>query len=186
VITFEQRGQRGRPADDTMANSAGFAIAVGRAHRRRPARKGVVCHASRQHATFPLRARFNGRRGRWPALGSAGSSPNRAGDRHHYASVGSPAQPGSSDPLARGRHALGYSRPRQSPKLSRCAAAVGVLSPPRYAAARTGEVHAIASDTEAREDLGWKPSIKLVDGIQRAVHWVRGALETVPPARVDP
>jgi len=68
----------------------------------------------------------------------------------------------------------------------RVAAAVGVSSPPRYAAARTGEVHAIALDsTEAREDLGWKPSIKLVDGIQRTVHWLRGALETVPPALVD-
>ena len=68
----------------------------------------------------------------------------------------------------------------------RVAAAVGVSSPPRYAAARPGEVHAIAFDsTEAREDLGWKPSIKLVDGIQRTIHWLRGALETVPPALVD-
>jgi UDP-glucose 4-epimerase len=47
-------------------------------------------------------------------------------------------------------------------------------------------VHAIALDsTEAREDLGWKPSIKLVDGIQRTIHWLRGAVETVPPALVD-
>jgi UDP-glucose 4-epimerase len=68
----------------------------------------------------------------------------------------------------------------------RVAAAVGVSSKPRYAAARTGEVRAIALDsTEAREDLGWKPSIKLVDGIQRTIHWLRGALETVPPALVD-
>ena len=54
------------------------------------------------------------------------------------------------------------------------AAALGVSSPPRYAAARIGEVHAIALDShEAREDLGWKPSIKLADGIQRTVHWLR-------------
>ena len=68
----------------------------------------------------------------------------------------------------------------------RVAAAVGVSSPPRYAAARTGEVHAIALDSkEAREELGWKPSINIVDGIQRTVHWLRGALESVPPALVD-
>lgn len=55
-------------------------------------------------------------------------------------------------------------------------------SPPRYAAARTGEVHAIALDsTEAREDLGRKPSIKLVDGIQRTIHWLRFALEPSRP-----
>jgi UDP-glucose 4-epimerase len=40
------------------------------------------------------------------------------------------------------------------------AEAVGVSSPPRYAAVRSGEVHAIASDSkEAREELGGKPSI---------------------------
>ena len=66
------------------------------------------------------------------------------------------------------------------------AAAVGVSSPPRYAAARTGEVHAIALDShEARQELGWKPSIKLVDGIQRTIHWLRDTLESVPAALVD-
>ena len=66
------------------------------------------------------------------------------------------------------------------------AAAVGVSSPPRYAAARTGEVQAIALDSkEAREELGWKPSIKLVDGIQRTIQWLRGTLESVPAAMVD-
>ena len=28
--------------------------------------------------------------------------------------------------------------------------------------------------TEASQELGWKPSIKLVDGIQRTIHWLRG------------
>ena len=66
------------------------------------------------------------------------------------------------------------------------AEALGVSSPPRYAAARTGEVQAIALDSkEAREELGWKPSIKLVDGIQRTIHWLRGTLESVPAALVD-
>ena len=65
------------------------------------------------------------------------------------------------------------------------AAAVGVSTPPRYAAARTGEVHAIALDSkEAREELGWKPSINVVDGIQRTAHWLRGTLESVPAALV--
>ena len=47
----------------------------------------------------------------------------------------------------------------------------GVAGSGPYAAVRTGEVHAIALDaTEAREDFGWKPSIKLVDGIQCTIH----------------
>ena len=67
----------------------------------------------------------------------------------------------------------------------RVAAAVGVSSPPRYAAARTGEVHAIALDaTEASQELEWKPSIKLADGIRRTIHWLRGTRETAPAGLV--
>ena len=66
------------------------------------------------------------------------------------------------------------------------AEAVGVSSPPRYAAVRTGEVHAIALDSkEAREELGWNPSINLVEGIQRTIQWLRGSLRSVPAALVD-
>ena len=62
---------------------------------------------------------------------------------------------------------------------------LGVSSPARYAAARTGEVHAIALDaTEASEELEWKPSIKLADGIQRTIHWLRGTRETAPAGLV--
>jgi UDP-glucose 4-epimerase len=64
--------------------------------------------------------------------------------------------------------------------------ALGVSSPARYSAVRTGEVQAIALDpTEAGQELGWKPSIKLIDGIQRTIHWLRGTVESVPTALVD-
>ncbi|MET0993262.1 MAG: GDP-mannose 4,6-dehydratase [Mycobacterium sp.] len=63
--------------------------------------------------------------------------------------------------------------------------ALGVSSPARYSAARTGEVHAIALDaTEASQELEWKPSIKLADGIQRTIQWLRGTRETAPAGLV--
>ncbi len=66
------------------------------------------------------------------------------------------------------------------------AEAVGVSSPPRYAAVRTGEVHAIALDSkEAREELGWKPSINIVEGIQRTIQWLRDSLRSVSAVLVD-
>jgi UDP-glucose 4-epimerase len=58
-------------------------------------------------------------------------------------------------------------------------------SPPRYVAARTGELHAIALDaTKAEEELGWKAAVDLVDGIQRTIQWLRATLEPEPPALV--
>jgi UDP-glucose 4-epimerase len=66
------------------------------------------------------------------------------------------------------------------------AKAVGVSSPPRYAAVRTGEVHAIALDSkEARGELGWTPSINIVEGIQRTIQWLRDSLRSVPATLVD-
>jgi UDP-glucose 4-epimerase len=66
------------------------------------------------------------------------------------------------------------------------AEAVGVSSPPRYAAVRTGEVHAIALDSkEAGEELGWKPSVNIVEGIQRTVQWLRDSLGSVQATLVD-
>jgi UDP-glucose 4-epimerase len=57
--------------------------------------------------------------------------------------------------------------------------------PPRYAAARTGELHAIALDAKrAEEDLGWKPAVDLVEGIERTVHWLRATLDPGPAAIV--
>ena len=66
------------------------------------------------------------------------------------------------------------------------AEAVGVSSPPRYAAVRTGEVHAIALDSkEAGEELGWKPSVNIVEGIQRTVQWLRDSVGSLPATLVD-
>jgi UDP-glucose 4-epimerase len=66
------------------------------------------------------------------------------------------------------------------------AEAVGVSRPPRYAAVRTGEVQAIALDSkEAGADLGWKPSVNIVEGIQRTVQWLRDSLGSVPATLVD-
>jgi UDP-glucose 4-epimerase len=53
--------------------------------------------------------------------------------------------------------------------------------PPRYAAARTGELQAIALDaTKAREELGWKPVVDLAEGIQRTIEWLRTIAVTEP------
>lgn len=58
------------------------------------------------------------------------------------------------------------------------AAAFGGTSTPRYADARTGELHAIALDaTKAETVLGWKPAVDLAEGIERTVRWLCAALE---------
>jgi UDP-glucose 4-epimerase len=50
--------------------------------------------------------------------------------------------------------------------------------PPSYAAARAGELHAIALDAgKAEKELGWKPAFELIEGIERTVRWLRAALE---------
>jgi UDP-glucose 4-epimerase len=49
--------------------------------------------------------------------------------------------------------------------------------PPDYAAARTGELHAIALDaTRAEIDLGWKSTVGIAEGIDRTVGWLRAKL----------
>ena len=66
------------------------------------------------------------------------------------------------------------------------AEAVGVSSPPRYAAVRGGEVHAISLDSkEARVELGWKPSVNIAEGVERTIQWLRDSLRSVPAALVD-
>jgi UDP-glucose 4-epimerase len=53
--------------------------------------------------------------------------------------------------------------------------------PPLYAAARTGELQAIALDaTKAEKDLGWKPAVEVVEGIQRTIQWLRSTLKPQP------
>jgi UDP-glucose 4-epimerase len=58
--------------------------------------------------------------------------------------------------------------------------------PPRYAATGIGELHAIALDaTKAEKELGWKPAVNLVEGIQRTIRWLRATLELEPAALMD-
>jgi UDP-glucose 4-epimerase len=56
-------------------------------------------------------------------------------------------------------------------------------TPPSYAEARTGELHAIALDArKAESELGWRAAVDLVEGIQRTVDWLRTELELEPAA----
>jgi UDP-glucose 4-epimerase len=51
-------------------------------------------------------------------------------------------------------------------------------SAPRFAPARTGELQAIALDSsKARRELGWAPTVDLIEGIARTVQWLHAALE---------
>ena len=59
-------------------------------------------------------------------------------------------------------------------------------SVPCHAAARTGELHAIALDTaKAEKELGWKPAVDLAEGIQRTIQWLRTTLKREPVALVS-
>lgn len=64
--------------------------------------------------------------------------------------------------------------------------ALGVKSAPRYAPARTGELHAIALDaTKAEKELGWSPAVDVVEGIERTTSWLRATLDPEPALLVD-
>ena len=66
------------------------------------------------------------------------------------------------------------------------AAALDEASMPRYAAARTGELDAIALDaTKAERELGWRPAVDLAEGIRRTMQWLRATLEPEPTLLVD-
>jgi UDP-glucose 4-epimerase len=66
------------------------------------------------------------------------------------------------------------------------AAAIDGAPMPSYAAARTGELQAIALDaTKAEKELGWKPTVDLVEGVQRTVTWLRATLEPEPIILLD-
>jgi UDP-glucose 4-epimerase len=62
---------------------------------------------------------------------------------------------------------------------------LGNLSAPCYAAARTGELHAIALDaTKAEQELGWRPSVDIGEGIERTMQWLLATLNPEPAALV--
>ncbi|WP_197375392.1 GDP-mannose 4,6-dehydratase [Mycolicibacterium baixiangningiae] len=61
------------------------------------------------------------------------------------------------------------------------AALVDGSLPPNFAAARTGELQAIALDAAAAEaSLGWKPAVGFTEGIERTVSWLRATLAPDP------
>lgn len=65
-------------------------------------------------------------------------------------------------------------------------AVLGGPAPPSYADARPGEVHAIALDaTKAGEQLGWRPTVELEQGLRHTTHWLRRALEPQPAALAE-
>lgn len=55
---------------------------------------------------------------------------------------------------------------------------MGSSSVPRFAEARTGELHAIALDAaKAERELGWTPAVALGDGIERTMQWLSTTLD---------
>jgi UDP-glucose 4-epimerase len=63
------------------------------------------------------------------------------------------------------------------------AAAIDGSSPPDFAAARIGELHAIALNaTKAEKELGWKPVVDLAAGIQRTIRSLFATVEPEPSA----
>ncbi len=56
---------------------------------------------------------------------------------------------------------------------------------PSVAQARSDALNAIALNaTKADEELAWKPTVDLADGIQRTIRWLCAILEPEPPAMV--
>jgi UDP-glucose 4-epimerase len=86
-----------------------------------------------------------------------------------------------------GTYNIGTGRQTTVAEVHRLIAAVlDGASMPRYAAARTGELDAIALDaTKAEKELGWKPAVDLVEGIQRTMQWLRATLEPEPTLLID-
>jgi UDP-glucose 4-epimerase len=65
------------------------------------------------------------------------------------------------------------------------AEALRSFSSPSFAPARRGELRAFAMDsTKAHVELGWTPAVDLLDGIERTISWLRGALAPEPTALV--
>ncbi len=86
-----------------------------------------------------------------------------------------------------GTYNIGTGRQATVAEVHRLIAAVlDGASMPCYAAARTGELDAIALDaTKAERELGWKPAVDLVEGIQRTMQWLRATLEPEPTLLID-
>jgi UDP-glucose 4-epimerase len=86
-----------------------------------------------------------------------------------------------------GTYNIGTGRQTTTAEVHRLiAAAFEGASAPRYEAARTGELDAIALDaTKAERALGWKPAVDIVEGIERTMQWLRTTLDPEPALLVD-
>ncbi|MCW2688298.1 MAG: nucleoside-diphosphate-sugar epimerase [Mycobacterium sp.] len=94
---------------------------------------------------------------------------------------------GHAPPTAVGTYNIGTGRNTTVTEVHRLISVFldGSSSAPCYAPARIGELHAIALDaTKAEKELGWKPSVDLVEGIQRTIGWLRATLEPEPAALI--
>lgn len=64
--------------------------------------------------------------------------------------------------------------------------ALGITSEPIHAAARTGELRAIALDAGlAERELGWRPVVDVETGVGRTVQWLRATLDPEPALLID-
>jgi UDP-glucose 4-epimerase len=80
---------------------------------------------------------------------------------------------------ARGTYNIGTGEQTTVPQIhGLIAALLDGSSPPAFAPARTGELHAISLDaTKAGSELGWQPRVALEEGIRRTIAWMSSTIE---------
>jgi UDP-glucose 4-epimerase len=95
---------------------------------------------------------------------------------------------GEAPPEVTGTYNIGTGEQTSVTEVYRLMSAVlDQSSAPCYGAARTGELQAIALDaTKAERELGWKAAVKLIDGVQQTIRWLRATLEHTPNKTVQP
>jgi UDP-glucose 4-epimerase len=93
---------------------------------------------------------------------------------------------GNAPSATKGTYNIGTAKQTSVIEVHRLIAAVlAGASPPHHAPARIGELDAIALDaTKAEAELGWRPTVDLVEGIERTVTWLRATVEPGSPVAV--